>query len=309
MKKHTIFREYIWLINTIRRAGKISLVDINRKWMMTDMSEGEPFARTTFYRHRLAIEEMFGINIECDSSAGHKYYIENEDSLHGDSVQNWMLSTLSVSNVISESLSLQDRIILESVPSDGDLLHRAMQAMKDKKTVEVEYQKYGFNEAKTYVMAPYCIKLWRQRWYLLGHISHKATETTPAREHFAVFSFDRMLSLEETDDTFEVKPDFHAETYFRDFYGVLTDDKVKATKVVVRAFGNQRYYLRDLPLHSSQKEMEKTETYSDFALYLRPTPDFVAQLVSLGSQVKVVSPQWVADKVRDAHEEAFRMYQ
>lgn len=308
MKQPKLFRQYIWIINTIMKAGKISLSELNRRWMMTSLSEGVKLARTSFYRHRMNIEEMFGVNIECDM-ATNMYYIENAASLRGDSVQNWMVSTLTVSNVISESLSLQDRIILESVSSDGDLLQIAIQAMKDKKKVVMEYQKYGFSDVKTYVMAPYCIKLWRQRWYLLGHIRHEATDTAPAREHFAVFSFDRMLSLDVIDETFEVKPDFQAEAYFRDFYGVLTDDKVEPAKVVMRAFGNQRYYLRDLPLHPSQKETEETEEYSDFTLRLRPTPDFITQLVSLGSQVKVMSPQWVADKVRDAHEEAFRMYQ
>ena len=33
-----LFREYIWLVNTIYKAGKISLSEINDKWIETDVS-------------------------------------------------------------------------------------------------------------------------------------------------------------------------------------------------------------------------------------------------------------------------------
>ena len=66
MKTPTKFREYIWLVNTIRKAGKISFAKLQEKWLETDMSEGVELARSTFNRHKDAIEDMFGIFIDCD---------------------------------------------------------------------------------------------------------------------------------------------------------------------------------------------------------------------------------------------------
>ena len=109
------FKEFIWLVNTIYKAKKISLNDINERWLKTEMSEGVEMSRTTFYRHRNAIEDIFGVNIDCDRKAGNKYFIANREVLREDSVQNWMLTTLSVSNLLSESKSLNDRILLETV--------------------------------------------------------------------------------------------------------------------------------------------------------------------------------------------------
>ena len=51
MKKPNLFKEYIWLLNTIRRAGKISFDELNEKWLETDMSEGMPLTKATFGRH------------------------------------------------------------------------------------------------------------------------------------------------------------------------------------------------------------------------------------------------------------------
>ena len=45
MKTYTKFKEYIWLVNTIYHAKAISLADINRKWLLTDMSDGIEMAR------------------------------------------------------------------------------------------------------------------------------------------------------------------------------------------------------------------------------------------------------------------------
>ena len=33
-------KEYIWLVNTIRKARRITFAEINEKWLQTDMSEG-----------------------------------------------------------------------------------------------------------------------------------------------------------------------------------------------------------------------------------------------------------------------------
>ena len=95
------------------------------------MSGGVEMSRTTFYRHKCAIEDMFGIYIECDRKNGNKYYIGNEEVLREESVQNWMLSTLSVSNMLGESQSLHQRILLENIPSGDEKLQVVINAMKE----------------------------------------------------------------------------------------------------------------------------------------------------------------------------------
>lgn len=104
-----------------------------------------------------AIEDIFGIYIDCDRQNGYQYYIGNDYVLREDSVQNWMLSTLSVNNIISESLSLQDRILLQPVPSEGNYLRMAIEAMKKGVRIEVDYMKYGTDTPNHLNFEPYCI--------------------------------------------------------------------------------------------------------------------------------------------------------
>ena len=94
MKASALFKQYVWMVDTIRRAKRITLAELNDRWQNTVLSEGQPLSRSTFNRHRAAIEEIFDIVIGCDSD--NCYFIEDNDLLRNDTVQQWMLSTLTV---------------------------------------------------------------------------------------------------------------------------------------------------------------------------------------------------------------------
>lgn len=300
MKSYALFQEYIWLVNTIHRAGKITLEEINRKWVETDMSEGLPMVRSTFNRHKDAIQDMFGIYIECDRKDGFRYYIGNAEVLEEDTIQNWMLSTLSVNSVLSESKAVSGRIILESIPSDGENLHRFIDAMKRGVRIKVAYRRYASEYETTMLVEPCLVKLFSKRWYgLVKSLKHG---------NYFLLSFDRIKGIEPTQDKFTLEEDFDPATWFSSCYGIVRDEDIPVQTVRIRAFGEEVYYLRDLPMHQSQKEVETTDKWSDFELKLRPTGDFYTPLMSRGPLIRVMEPQWLVDEIRSQHEEAARLY-
>ena len=294
-----LFREYIWLVNTIYKARKISLSEINDKWIETEMSGGVEFSRTTFHRHKIAIEEMFGIYIDCDRKDGFKYYIGNEYVLQENSVQNWMLSTLSVSSLLAESMSLNERILLENVPSGGEKLNMLIKAMKESRKISITYRRYGGHATRTFDLEPYCVKLFGQRWYMLGRFADRG---------FATFSLDRMLEVEMNDEKFKFDEDFDAASYFSECFGVMLDEKSKPERIVIRAYGYEPYYLRDLPLHHSQREIQSTEEYCDFELCLKLTSDFKTKLLSRGEWIEILEPKALAEEIVEWHQKAIERY-
>lgn len=300
MKSYALFQQYIWLVNTIHRAHKITLEEINRKWITTDMSEGLPMVRSTFNRHKDAIQDMFGIYIECDKKDGFRYYIGNEEVLEEDSIQNWILSTMSVSNVLSESKAVHDRILLESIPSSGEHLKNFIEAMKQNVRVRIKYQRYGAEFPTEMIVEPYCVKLFNRRWY--GLVKYMD------RTNCFMLSFDRIQELSLTEDKFVMMDDFDAASWFRECYGIVRDNNVELETIRIRALDKEVYYLRDLPLHPSQKEITTTEHWSDFEIKIRPTADFFAPLMSRGFLIKVMEPQWLADEIRNQHLAAADLY-
>ena len=299
MTAYTKFKEYIWLVNTIHQAGRITFADINKRWLDTEMSGGVEMARTTFYRHKCAIEEMFGIYIDCDKKNGSKYYIGNDYVLHDNSVQNWMLSTLSVNSFLADSMSLNDRILLENVPSGGEKLKLLIKAMKESRKISITYRRYGGHATRTFDLEPYCVKLFGQRWYLLGRFADKG---------LATFSLDRMLEIKMNDEKFKFDEEFDAASYFSDCFGVMLDEHSKPERVLIRAYGYEPHYLRDLPLHLSQREIQSTDEYCDFELRLKITSDFKSKLLSRGEWIEILEPKALAEEIIVWHQKAIDRY-
>ena len=149
---------------------------------------------------------------------------------------------------------------------------------------------------------PFFVRLFNKRWYALV----KFPEPTGL---LFTLAFDRIISLDVTDEKFDYPKDFDPATWFRDSYGIVRDPEVPVETVVLRAFGKEANYLRDLPLHHSQKEEETADAYSDFSLTLRPTADFFSPLLSRGAAIKVLEPQWLADEIKRLHQAAVELYQ
>ena len=311
MRVPALFKEYIWLVNTIRKAGDdgITFAEINEKWLETELSEGVELARSTFNRHKDAIEDIFGLIIDCNRLNGYRYFISNEEVLSEDSIQNWMLNTLTVSNIIGEALTLQDRILLQPAPVEGDYLKMIIEAMKKNVKLAVDYRKYGDDEPRHLTFEPYCIKLFKQRWYILGHFHRNAIADRPEVDYFGVFSFDRILNMSLTDDKFQMDPSFNAQAYFEECFGVLVNDDTVAQRIVIRVFGDERFYVRDLPIHKSQRVIGQGEDYTDFELFMRPTIDLSTHFVSRSFLIKVLEPQWLADEIHHMHMQAVLMYE
>ena len=281
MKPSGIFKQYIWIINTIYRFKYITLQELNDRWMQTDMSGGIPMNRITFNRHRLAIEEMFDISIECQRKGGYFYYIANEEVFTDNNLQHWLLDSLSISNMLMESSSLKNRIMLENIPAGKEYLYPIISAMKQNHKMNMTYHKFGQIIGYTIPIEPYAIKVFKQRWYLLAKDYKRAQPS--------IYALDRIIKIEETEEPFEFPADFDTELFFKDCYGVLsTNDEPQ--RIVIRAYAPLTNYLRTLPLHHSQKEINSTPEYSDFEFYLRPTFDFRQELLSQCDEVEVLEP-------------------
>ncbi len=297
-----LFTRYIWLINTIYRAGKISLEEINEKWLLSDMSEGETIPIRTFHNHRKAIEDIFDINIECERRNGYCYYIENVEDIEKNDIKKWLLNTFAVNNIINENHLLKKRILLENIPSGEKYLIPMIEAMRCNRVVTISYQSFWKKSTKTFDIEPYCLKIFRQRWYVLARSCRQ--------NDLLVFSLDRISSIYITEQSFSLPDDFDAQEFFSSCFGIIVEPDKKIETVRLIVYGNQYKYIRSLPLHHSQKEI-KTDKEMDFKIFeyqLRPSFDFVKEILSYGDEIEVESPSWLRDVVANITRNAGMLY-
>ncbi|MBR4351988.1 MAG: WYL domain-containing protein [Bacteroidales bacterium] len=279
---------YIWLIDTINRHGHISFSDISYLWARSPLNKlGENYLpERTFHNHRQAILDTFGIEIKCDRSMG--YYIANDEDLEEDGIRQWLLSSLSLNNLMNESREMRDRILFEEIPSSQRWLTSILNAIKDQKTIELTYQSFNRAEPNTFEAHPWCLKLFKQRWYLLAK--------SEAYKEPRIYALDRIRSVKETKNPLKVPKKFKADEFFSHFFGIIVDER-KPETIRLKVDADQVKYYKSLPLHSSQKEIETTEEYTVFQYQLVPTYDFLQEILSKGRSVEVLAPESFRDEI------------
>ena len=301
-----LFNRYVWLVDTIYRAGRISFEEINERWQRSSLNEtGEELPLKTFHNHKNAIQQMFDINIECDRRDGYLYYIEHAEDMERGGVRTWLLNTFAVNHLINESHHLKRRILFEEIPSGQRFLTQIIEAMRDSLTMDMSYQSFWNEKPSQFEVEPFCVKVFRQRWYVVAR--------SLSDERLRVYALDRILELRTTKNTFTMPKDFDPQAYFADSFGITVDEDCPVERVRVWVQGVQRQYLRTLPLHASQRETEITDDSSIFEFYLRPTLDFQQELLTHAANaehdIEILEPAWLRSHMQAIGQDLYQNHQ
>lgn len=300
----SLISKYVWVIETIYRAKKISFKDLNEKWLRDDISRGVELPKRTFDNWRYAIWDMFGFNITNENHGEYRYYIENEKDISQNGLRSWLYNTFCVSNALANSQSIKDRILLEYVPSGQNYLQPIVEAMKENRVLNITYHSYWKDEENNFDVQPFCVKLFRQRWYLVARSTYSYYYEQGPR----IYALDRINDLHTTSETFEMPKDWSAEEYFEGCYGIIADQRKEPQNVKLKVSAGQANYIRDLKLHGSQEEIEKNEEYSIFTYHLRPSYDFIQELLWHAADMEVLEPQSLREDIVNIIEHLHNKY-
>ena len=297
-----LIRRYVWLVDTIRRAGRISLEEINSRWLdnyaLNPDHEGE-IPERTFHRHREAIAELFGVDILCDR-ATNTYYIKDDGELNKPSFSSWLFNGLSLDNQLMTHEGVKSRIMFEDTPRGAEFLSAIVEAMSTNHVLAMTYRSYNRPEDTEWFIEPWGLKQYRRRWYLIGN---KYGEDTPL-----TFALDRIVNIEISDKIFEPNNGDNLNELFKEVVGVFVDPDLDVEDVTVRVYGKQRNYFEGTPLHHSQRVIERHTEYTNYGFRLRPEYEFQHEILRLGPEAEILSPQWLRDDMRWYAEESLKHY-
>ena len=289
-------------MDTIYQAGSegITLSEISKKWEKNErLSGGEEYPRRTFMNHKKDIWDIFGIEIGCHKFSNSYYIVDHKDISDSSGFQRWMFETLAVNNHINESAQLRDRILLEDNPSGGEFLSTILEAMRDGKMITFDYRPFWFdgdNYSSYYHVEPYALKVFKRRWYLLAKYGDSPLK---------IYALDRFLNIDIEFEDFTMPQDFNANTYFSTCFGAYIIEKDPQV-IKLKVDKEQSDYLRSLPLHHSQKEIERTDEYVIFSYYLCCTIDFKQEILAMGDKMEVLEPASLRSEIEQIGKEIVR---
>jgi Predicted transcriptional regulator len=305
--------KYIWLIQILSAAGErgLTLDEIRERY---SRRYGKNYSRNTFNNHLRAIEETFGIEVTCNRRTNCYFIPFGESALDGDESVSWMINTFTVGNLLTMSRErLSGRVSVEEIPSGQKFLTAVMQAMEDGMELEITYAKYSSSTPETLHIQPFAVKEHERRWYLVAYCHERAgnSKDNSRTEAWRVYGMDRIHTLKETATPFKLPKGFDVDTLFYQSYGIFFPKAgEKAVTIRFKTTDIEARYLRDLPLHRSQKE-EGPSPDGDgrvFTIRVIPNKNLMMEFCRHAGSMEVLEPEDIRNALAARLKLAARAY-
>ena len=296
---------YSWLIGLLDRKH-LTFEEIADEWKEARANQNnDVLDKRTFHRYRDNIQSQFGISVECDKSDGYRYYVKR-DPVDDDDVTEWMLSSMRLAS-LGDMLKYHNKVMLDTPPYNTEYLDDILAAIDKHYLLKFKYVS-GFGAESDMVLAPAFVRYYKQRWYVVGvkvwdckfsQTDNKVDE----RKLIRCLPFDRISFLkmicEKHPLPAKMKKFLTPENYYEDCFGIYRIEDVPVENIRIRAFYPEYNYIEEVPLHESQRKVKESKDgmYREYTLTVRPSRDFLQELLWHGRNIIVLKPESLKQEV------------
>ena len=188
---------------------------------------------------------------------------------------------------------LKERIKESAKVQEGDAckrtFHRCRENIQSQFGITVECNKSDI------VLQPAFVRYFKQRWYVVGVKNSNAE--VDVRKLVRCLPLDRIsflkLICEKHPLSAKMKKFLTPENYYEDCFGIYRMEDVPVEKIRIRAFYPEYNYIEEVPLHESQQKVKESKDgmYREYTLTVRPSRDFLQELLWHGRNIIVLKPE------------------
>ena len=293
---------YSWLIGLLDRKH-LTFEEIANEWKEARGNQDKDVLdKRTFHRYRENIRSQFGITVECNKSDGYRYYLKR-DPIANDDVTEWMLSSLRLAS-LGDMLKFHNKVMLDTPPYNTIYLDDILSAIDKQYLLKFKYVS-GFGAESDIVLQPAFVRYFKQRWYVIGVKKQRSASEGEAnssaeenvRKLVRCLPFDRISFLkvicEKHPLSKEMKKFLTPDNYYEDCFGIYRMEDVPVEKIRIRAFYPEYNLIEEVPLHESQQKVKESKDgmYREYTLTVRPSRDFLQELLWHGRNIIVLKPE------------------
>lgn len=178
------------------------------------------------------------------------------------------------------------------------LLNPLYNYIAQRQSLRIMYQPFSARKPQQYVVFPYLLKEFRNRWFLF---CSRATDLLMFN-----LALDRIVSVEPIDVPYRDNPQFDSEHFFDNVIGVTKNIGNKPQHITFRATREQSHYIATKPVHPSQKLVSCNPNDGSyiFSIDVVINIEMYSIMMSFGPGVKLLSPRqavtFMAKKLRQA---------
>jgi predicted DNA-binding transcriptional regulator YafY len=287
------------LIVSFLRKKPASFSEIINYLEKKSMDDGYNYiiSQRTFKRDLELILSL--LNVEIEFSPSLKKYVIIEDSKEEINLR--IMEAYDTFNALKIANDISQYIFFESRRANGsEHLSPLLYGLKNKKLVKCSYQKFWEDQPNNRLLMPLALKENSQRWYLIAKDQKDNTIKT--------FGLDRMSDLSISDLGFTYPNDANIEEKFKDCYGIISDDDYVVEDILISFSSHQAKYIKSLPIHPSQEIIREDSKECLIKLRLKPTHDFMMEILSFGKEVEVMEPIYFREEIKNRIKETLEKY-
>ena len=169
----------------------------------------------------------------------------------------------------------------------SDAIRALNDAILSRRTITIEYRTGRSGEERRRDLDPY--KVWYRSGglYVIGY-DHRSSE-------IRTFAINRILSIDETNEPFEIRENFDFDSYTASAFGVIAQP---ATTVRIRFVAAWRAHVLEHTWHPSQKLSELPDGGVELRMEVGGSEELRNWVLSFGSGAEVLEPEDLRDDVR-----------
>ena len=183
-------------------------------------------------------------------------------------------------------LSFEENLYLTGREHIGDIYN----AIVNETVLNITYKPFKAPEPLLFVIHPYHLKQYNNRWFLFGLNSEY-------QESLFNLALDRILSIEESNIAYIPNTNIDFDDYFDDVIGVSVNSDEPIQKVILRVDDDMLPYITSKPLHGSQIQHKDDPNIIELKLQLNY--DLESLLLSHGEKIEVIEPAVLREKIKE----------
>ena len=278
----------------------MSLKEINNHYQYSSIYDGEIIPRT-FARYKDYIAETFPCYIDYNQSTNQYFLKRYHQYGQDESLYNYLLSAYHIEGMSELAVKHRDKVKLLDAPTGVENVQIILEAIDKQKGIECVYYSFDRATKKQQLLIPYFLKTWEQRWYL-------AAEPDNHHHGISIFALERMDNIRLTEKKMLPSNDVTADEYWEGSFGVNHSDNQVPERIVIKAYGAQAEYIRALPIHESQKELERTDEYTIFEYHIVPCFNLFQQLLWHREKLEIIEPIKMREEMKKIVQNIISLY-
>lgn len=172
-------------------------------------------------------------------------------------------------------------------------------AIVNRQVLQISYNK-SFKEKQVYIVHPYYLKQYNNRWFLFGHCPEFSE-----RSKIINIALDRIENCKTLNLKYIDNNSIDFNEYFEDVVGVTVLNKpveIIRLKVDISKYN----YIKTKPIHPSQKVIEKNKDYVIIELNLIPNYEFETLLLGFADSIKIIEPKYLKEHIKNRVKEILK---